>query len=365
MEREERVYRLTLSRIKGIGPAKYKMLLSHFRKAEDIFQANLKYLSQLNGITPALAQAIIQNNDFRNNERELEQYDYLNVRVIECTEPQYPQKLLWCNDHPIFLFMQGQGNLNTSPMLAFVGTRHNSDYGQRMCEELIAALVPYQPCIVSGLAFGIDIIAHKAAIKHELPTLAVLASGLDMLYPRAHLNSVKQMLSSGGILCEYPLGTPPDKNNFPTRNRIVAGMCDATIVIETDVKGGSMITAELAYGYNRDVFCVPGRVFDQRSAGCNLLIKNLKAQMLTHADDLVHAMGWKSNHKLPVQTALFQDWSDDEQQILRVLQSHNGIHLDELALHTALGTGKLSAAILQLEMKNAVKMMPGKLLCLV
>ena len=250
-------------------------------------------------------------------------------------------------------------------MIAVIGTRNHTEYGKQITEKLVADLAELNITVVSGLAYGIDAIGHKAALKNNLPTVGVLAHGLDQVYPPQHTSLAKDMLKhNGGLLTEFRSNTTPDKHNFPTRNRIVAGMSDATIVIETGIKGGSMITAELANSYNKDVFAFPGKVTDSKSAGCNYLIKNNKAVLLTDAKDLIELMGWdeqksqKQNRK--VQKELFIELSNEEKIIVDILKEKEASHIDEINLRSGLSSGSVAAAILNLELQNVVLSQPGK-----
>lgn len=361
MDREEKAKRLVLSRIQGIGPQRYKKLIETFGSAAEVFSVSYKTIRSVGGMPKQVAEQIVQTSAFETAKREFDQLAELGIVVLECFDKTFPPRLLWCPDHPIFLYQRGKMDILDKPMLAIVGTRNPSTYGQSMCEEIIADLAPYQPVIVSGLAVGIDHTAHQAALKNGLISVAVLASGLDKIYPDHHRSLAYRLCESGGLFTEYSLGEFPEKNNFPERNRIVAGMCDATIVIETGLKGGSMITADLATQYQREVFCVPGRSTDPNSAGCNYLIKNLKAQMLTEGEDLVNGLGWKKKNAITgVQASLFPHFSTDEQIIIRCLQQVERIHLDALLSCSGFSLSQVSSLLLDLEMKDIIRSHPGK-----
>ena len=280
------------------------------------------------------------------------------------SDPKYPQRLLNCYDAPVLLFYKGGADLNASKILAIVGTRSNTEYGKLFTEKLVKELSAIQVMVVSGLAFGIDAIAHKAALKNKLNTLGVVGHGLDQIYPPEHNNLAKEIVKEGGgILTEFRKGTKPDKHNFPGRNRIVAGISDATIVVESGIKGGSLITAELANGYNRDVFAVPGKTTDNKSAGCNHLIKTNKAVLLTEAKDLIELMGWEQNPKpsRKIQRQLFIQFSKEEKSILDILNEKEMAHIDELNQRTGLSSSTVAAAILNLELQNVIQSLPGKI----
>ena len=244
-----------------------------------------------------------------------------------------------------------------------MGTRNNTDYGKAVCEKLIEELTDKNILIVSGLAFGIDTIAHKAALKQQLPTVGVLAHGLDRIYPAQNKSLAAQMTGNGGLLTDYPSKTNPDKQNFPKRNRIVAGICDALVVIESSIKGGSLITAELANSYNKDVFALPGKTTDLKSEGCNYLIKQNKASLIAHAHDLMAAMNWGStvSKKKKMQRELFIELTPPEKMIVDILQSKEQFHVDELFAQSALSSSAMAGALLSLEMQGIVQNMPGKI----
>jgi DNA processing protein len=272
--------------------------------------------------------------------------------------------LLHCYDAPALLFYKGTANLNASKIVAIVGTRNNTEYGKHITEKLVKDLSAYDVIIVSGLAYGIDAIAHKCSIKHDIPTVGVVGHGLDQIYPAAHGGLAKDMIKhGGGLLTEYKSTTPPDKHNFPGRNRIVAGISDATVLVETGIKGGSMITAEIADSYNRDVFAVPGKVTDAKSEGCNHLIKTNKAVLLTEASELISIMGWEDKKitNKPSQKQLFVELGDDEQKIVSLIRDKGTLNIDEINLLSNMSTSAVAAAILNLEMQGVVRALPGKM----
>jgi DNA processing protein len=260
------------------------------------------------------------------------------------------------------LYYRGNADLNHAKIISIIGTRNNTDYGKQVTEKLVADLAEENVLILSGLAFGIDAIAHKSALQYNLPTVGVLAHGLDTIYPSHHKSLAKEMLQAGGLLTEFTKNTKPDKHNFPRRNRIVAGMADATIVVETAVKGGSMITAELALNYNRDVFAFPGKTTDSKSAGCNYLIKQKHAVLLTDAQQLIETLGWQKKKAKPKsQKELFIELSADERTIIDILREKETIHIDELFLKSGLSSSSIAASMLSLELQNVIISLPGKM----
>ena len=361
---DELLYKLSLTLIPNIGPVQAKILLQQLDPVE-IFRAKRSHLEKIEGIGTVRANNIKDFDDFKTAEEEIAFIEKYKIKALFVTDPQYPKRLLNCYDSPILLYYKGEADLNGSRMIAVIGTRNNTEYGKLITEKLVADLAELNITVVSGLAYGIDAIGHKAALKNNLPTVGVLAHGLDQVYPPQHTSLAKDMLKhNGGLLTEFRSNTTPDKHNFPTRNRVVAGMSDATIVIETGVKGGSMITAELANSYNKDVFAFPGKVTDSKSAGCNYLIKNNKAVLLTDAKDLIELMGWdeqksqKQNRK--VQKELFIELSNEEKIIVDILKEKDASHIDEINIRSGLSSGSVAAAILNLELQNVVLSQPGK-----
>ena len=327
----ELTYRIALTLVPNIGAVQARLLVTHFSNAKNIFTASVKELENIEGIGTVRAKSIKSFTDFSEAEKEIAFVEKHKIQTLFLTDDQYPKRLLHCYDAPTLLYYRGNADLNASKIINIIGTRTNTDYGKQVSEQLIEDLQSLQVTIVSGLAYGIDAIAHKAAVQNSLPTIGVLAHGLDKIYPPQHTPLAKQMLLNGGLLTEFGRETKADKHNFPKRNRVVAGMCDATIVIETADKGGSMITAELANGYNRDVFAFPGKTTDIKSGGCNQLIKNNKAMLLTDAEQLIDWMGWKEKKtKAKKQKELFIELSADEQIIINILKE--SLHIDELFL---------------------------------
>lgn len=359
----ELFYQLALTLVPNIGDVHAKLLLQQFGNASTIFKAPHRELERLEGIGTVRANSIRTFNDFHLVEAELRFIEKYKIKTLFLTDPEYPQRLLNCYDSPTLLFYKGTADLNASKVVAIVGTRSNTDYGKQFTEDLIAALSSQQALIISGLAIGIDAYAHKAALKNDMPTVGVVGHGLDKIYPSVNKGLARDMaLQNGGILSEFFSGTLPDKHNFPLRNRIVAGMSDATIVVETLVSGGSMITAKLADAYNRDVFAVPGRTTDTKSKGCNYLIKNNKAILLTDADQLLDIMGWQEKKKkVKKQKELFIELTPEEKQVIDILKQKESVHIDEINISSGLSSSAVAAAILNLELQSVIGSMPGKM----
>jgi DNA processing protein len=358
----ELVYQIALTMVPNVGAVQAKILVEQLGNASDIFKAKKRDLESIDGIGAVRAASIKAFDLFKDAEAELEFLDKYKIDTIFINDIQYPKRLLNCYDAPTLLFYRGNADLNPSKIVSIIGTRKNSEYGRALTEKLVADLQPLNVTIISGLAFGIDAIAHKAAVQNEMTTIGVLAHGLDDIYPPEHKGLAKQMLLNGGLLSEFRRETKPDKHNFPKRNRIVAGMADATIVIETPEKGGSIITAELANSYNKDVFAFPGRTTDVKSAGCNNLIRNNKAVLLNNASELIELLGWNDKKtKSRRQQQLFVELSPDEQVLVDVLQQKETLHIDELYLKSGLHSSAVAAAMLNLEFQNVVASLPGKM----
>ncbi len=360
---QENIYRVALTQVNGIGSVQARQLIEYFGTATAIFKAKKKELSAVEGIGEIRAKQIKEHEAFADAEAELLFADKYHIQPLFLSDDAYPKRLLHCYDAPTMLYYRGNANLNNSKVVSIIGTRNNTDYGKLITEELIEELQSLNVLVVSGLAFGIDAIAHKYCVKNNIPNVAVLAHGLDTIYPSQHKSLAKDILQNGGLLTEFMKNTKPDKHNFPKRNRIVAGMADATIVIETDRKGGSMITAELAYNYNRDLFAVPGRIGDNKSSGCLKLIQQNKAVLVTKAGDILENMGWLEVKKGAVkkQRELFVELNADEKIIVGILKEKETLHIDELYIKSGLSSSSVAAAMLNLELQNIIASMPGKM----
>ncbi len=357
------LYQIALTLVPNIGDVHAKTLVQHFGNAQNIFKAKKKELEAIEGIGTVRAKSIKDFADFTSSEAEIKFIEQYKIKPLFLTNEDYPQRLLNCYDSPALLYYRGNADLNTSKIVAVVGTRNNSEYGRSVCEKLVEGLAPQNALILSGLAFGIDTISHKAALKHQLQTVGALAHGLDRIYPSQNKSLAKQMTEQGGLLTHFMSNTDPDRQNFPKRNRIVAGMCDALVVIESGIKGGSLITAELANSYNKDVFAIPGRTTDSKSEGCNYLVKSNKAALINNADDLIENMRWGNNKKQQVhkQRSLFLELSADEKIITDILQQKENTHIDELYFKSGLSSSATASALLTLEMQHIIIALPGKI----
>lgn len=359
---EELLYQIALTMIPELGAVKAKILTEHFGNASAIFQAKKKELSAVEGIGELCARRLKEWKGFSEAEAEIVFTEKHHLQTLFISDKDYPQRLLHCYDPPTLLYYRGNANLNSTRIVSIVGTRNHTEYGKQVTEQLVHSLQSQRVMIVSGLAFGIDALAHKASLQNQLPTIGVLAHGMDTLYPAQHKSLAKEMLRDGGLLTEFRKNSKPDKHNFPKRNRIVAGMADATVVIETAVKGGSMITAELAYNYNRDLFAIPGKITDAKSSGCLKLIRQNKAILLTGAEQLVELMGWEEKKKnIKKQKALFIELSAEERVIINLLNEEQGTPIDVLYIKSGLSSSSVAAAILNLEIQNVICSLPGKM----
>ena len=361
------LHQLALRFVPGIGDVLSKNLISYCGSAEEIFKNSRHKLLQIPGIGPKMAASILKPDCFKRAEEEILFIEKNKIKAIFYTDAAYPKRLKSCIDAPIMLFYNGQADLNKQRVISIVGTRHAMPYGRQLCEELIEYLKNYEATIISGLAYGIDICAHKACVKQNIPTIGILGHGLDRLYPAQHRNTAEKMIENGGLLTEFPSQTNPDRENFPKRNRIIAGMADATVVVEASIKGGALITAEIANSYNRDVFTFPGRIGDEFSEGCNFLIRFHKAGLLTSYADLAEQLGWIENTiSVKKQQLLFPlDLSTNEKQIYEMLQTAGQTGIDDLAIKTTLSVSTLAMNLLNLEMQGLVRSLPGKSYCLV
>ncbi len=366
MEKNESLRKLlALTFIPGVGPKLSKNLISYCGGVEGVFNANRAKLEKVPGIGEVLADTILLHDTFEQADKELEFIEKNDIRVLAHYEVDYPQRFRKCVDSPLLLFTKGAMSVNIPKIIGMVGTRKATAYGKDVCMKLITDLASRGVTVVSGMAYGIDICAHNAALKNNLQTIGVLAHGLDRLYPSAHKPSAVKMLANGGLISEYPSGTNPDRENFVQRNRIIAGMSDAVIVVESGEKGGALFTAAFASNYNHDVFAIPGRANDPMSRGCNRLIKTNIAALLETADDLCESMGWNdevrpnksSQPKIP-----FVDLTDNEKIIYDFInESADGLDIDALTIKSNIPGRKVVGILLQMEFAGIVKSLPGKI----
>lgn len=355
---------LALQRIEGVGDIVAKKLISHCGSAEEVFKAKKQRLLAIEGVGDFLYKNLQDKDVFKLAEAEMKFIKDNNIKTSFYIEKGYPERLKHCIDGPVVLFSSGNIDIEGRKTLSIVGTRQMTSYGADFCRKLIDDLAPLDPVIISGFAYGVDIFAHQVAMEQNLQTIGVVAHGLNQVYPKVHKKYVAKMEENGGFMTEFWSTSNPDKENFVKRNRIVAGLSEATIIIESADKGGSLITANVANDYNRDVFAVPGRVTDKYSMGCNNLIKSQRAHLLTDAADLLYILNWQLDEKQPqktVQKQLFVMLEDDEQKIYDFLQKNGKELMDIIALQCEMPIFKLSSLLLTMELKGVIRPLPGKL----
>lgn len=364
--KEGLLYDIALPLLPEVGVVGARLLIDEFGSAEAFFNATRDDILSRNALSPKTLEGVIKEKAaaLRRAEQELEFVSKHNIDTWAWTEPDYPEQLRMMHDAPVLLY--GKGNISFSGhILSVVGTRSCTDRGRQQCHDIVTELARRVPnlTIVSGLAYGIDVEAHKAALEAGIPTIAITAHGLDRVYPAAHRQTAIKMLADGGILTEYMSGTEPEKQNFVARNRIVAGIAEAVLVVESKERGGSLITADLAFGYGRDVFAVPGRPQDVLSKGCNNLIRRNVAALADSAQDIIDALGWEEDSK-PMQTSLdnrlFAELTENEDRLMKTLQQHeDGVHANTLVEETGIPFAEVSTMLFQLEIKGLVRPLPG------
>ncbi len=354
------VHKIALTLIKNIGSIQARKLLLAFGDAESIFNAPKYKLLKIEGIGDKIADSILNTDALIRAEEQLEFISKNQIEVLFYTDANYPKRLRNCYDAPILLYFKGKVNFNQKRVVGVVGTRNATAYGKELCKNLVEYLKPYDVLIVSGLAYGIDIAAHKESVTQGMETVGVLGHGLDRVYPYEHFKIATTMVENGGLLTEFLPETIPDKENFPKRNRIIAGLCDVVVVVEASSKGGALITADIANSYARDVYAFPGRTTDQYSAGCNFLIKTNRAGLINHPKDLIYYLAWDDEPKTKqLQIQLPLNLNELELQIVDQLKV-TAMDVDELSYKTNLSKSKLAMTLLTLEMQGLVINLPGK-----
>jgi DNA processing protein len=359
------LHQVALTFIKNIGPILAKSMVSRFGSAEGVFNQSKDALTQARGVGTKTIELADFKEALKRAEQELKFIETNHVDVLYYTDARYPRKLKNCHDSPLLLYAKGNANLNTQRIISIVGTRNATDYGRNLCKQLIEELQEYNILIVSGLALGIDTAAHRESVRLNMPTVGVLGHGYDKMYPSQNRSLAEKMLENGGLLTEYASGTIPNRENFPQRNRIVAGMADATVVVEAGLKGGALITAEIANSYNRDVFAFPGRLGDEYSEGCNFLIRNNKAALLTCVADLAYSLGWEKNTEAkgaPEQLLLPIDLSADERAVYEIIQQNKTpLAIDDLSIKANMPMSLLAMTLLDMELQGFIRSLPGKM----
>ena len=355
------LYQIAVTLLPGIGDISGKKFVQYCGSAEAIFKETRKSLEKITGMREASIDAICNPKEYlKRAEEEIAFIEKNGIQPLFFLDSDYPRRLLQCDDAPMMLYYKGQANLNANRIVAIVGTRNITDYGKENCNQLVEDLKEDNVLIVSGLAYGVDTCAHKAALKNGIPTVGVMGSGMQQIYPAVNKKLANDMLEQGGILTENISGTQPDRENFPRRNRIIAGMADAVVVIESAMKGGSLITADIANSYNRDVFAYPGRVMDIYSQGCNYLIRTNRAHLMESVLNLRYVMRWDSETKAEKQTALFREFTAEEKLIMDCFGANTMVNLDDIIVKTELPTTKIAALLLNLEFDGVLMALPGK-----
>ncbi len=367
MASDSLIYNIGITLLPGVGNITAKNLIAYCGSAEGVFKETKSRLQKIPGagsiMVENLTSSEIQKDALNRAEEEIKFIEKNKISALFFTDENYSKRLKQCADSPVILYVKGNMNLNTEKIISIVGSRKSTSYGKKICEQIVEAFASYNVLIVSGLAYGIDITSHRAALRNNLPTVGILAHGLDNLYPAEHSNTADKMLENGGLISEFMSNTKMNPEYFPRRNRIVAGLSDATIVIEATYKSGALITAEIANSYDREVFAVPGNVDELSSEGCNLLIKANKAMLIQSAEDVIKALSWDVENKNPkkIQRELFANLSAEEETIVSILKEKEKIHIDDLCLTSKIPMGKTASLLLNLEFSGVIKSLPGKM----
>ncbi|MFT5165947.1 MAG: DNA processing protein [Saprospiraceae bacterium] len=360
---DELFYKIAITKIPKIGPILSKNLISYCGGAAAVYQTKKSNLMKVPGIGAGMAEEIMKGREISLQlaEKECAYLEKNKVKALFYLDSDYPRRLKHFHNCPVVLYYKGNADLNHDRIIAIVGTRQPSLYGKLNCEEIVAGLEKYNALVISGLAYGIDITAHKKCVDIGLPTIGVMGHGMSMIYPAAHSSVAGKMVQNGGLLTEFTHDMTPEREFFPMRNRIIAGICDALVVVETAAKGGSMISAHMANDYGKDVFAIPGRLNDKMSEGCNHLIKTHKAALLEGVEDIGYIMRWdKQVENTGFQKSLFVELNEKEQQIVDLLKNGEDLSVDKLCYETSINSGEMASLLLDLEFKGIIKHKPGK-----
>jgi DNA processing protein len=357
---EDLFYKIAVTMLPSVGAVTAKTLISYCGSPEAVFQESKKSLEKVPGIGPGMANIIVNHQVFEAAEKELRFVEQYDIKVLFYLDKDYPVRLKNYHDAPAILYYRGNADLNPYRTVAIIGTRKPTPRGVSFTEKLVEGLKHYQITTISGLAFGIDVACHRTSLDQEIPTLGVLGHGLQKIYPAQHYDVASRMMDNGGLLTEYWSFKKPDREHFPMRNRIVAGLCDALIVVETARKGGSMITVNFANEYNKDVFAVPGRVGESNYQGCNLLIKSHRASLIESVEDLAYVMRWDEiDAQKNIQRQMFTEFSEPEKLIVNLLRESDEMSVDTLAYKCGMANSELAGLLLNLEFKGVIRAVPG------
>jgi DNA processing protein len=355
-------YKIGIGLIPMIGCIMARKLIAYTGGVEAVFTEKRSNLLKIPSVGEAIAREISSQQVLQRAEREIEFMEKNDIKALFYLDKGFPARLQHCEDAPLILFVKGDANMDSPKILSIVGTRSATEYGKELCSKIISGLAAnhQELLIVSGLAYGIDICAHKEALANNLQTVAVLGHGLGTVYPGLHKNIAARIVKQGALTTEFLHDAGPDKPNFVKRNRIIAGMADATLVVESAVRGGALITADLANSYNRDVLAIPGRSHDEFSAGCNKLIKTNKAALVEGAEDIEYILGWQVEKRKTTQRNLFPKLAPEELKIFNVLKENGELTIDILCLKAEMPVSKASALLLNMEFSGVVRSLPGK-----
>jgi len=353
------VYRIALTKVDGVGPLTAKLLISHLGSVEAVFAASSKELFKIDGVGSSVIKSLKSTSIFAEAQKEYEHCLKQGIKLLYYLDKDYPGRLKHFQDSPILLYHKGNNEINHKRTVGIVGTRSPSEYGKAMVEKIVEDLKPFDVIVVSGLAHGVDALAHRKAVTCQIPTYGIMGGGFEKIYPAANRSLANAMLKDGGIMTEFGYKSKPDREHFPMRNRLIAAMSDAVIVIESGKVGGSMITADLANQYNKDVFAVPGRNIDTKSVGCNKLIKQHQANLIESVADLSYIMGWNKAKEIQMTLALV-DLKPEEQKIVDLLKAKGKLELDYLHYELEVPISELSTTLLGLEFKSVIRSSPGR-----
>jgi DNA processing protein len=357
-------YQMALTMAPAIGPITARKLISQAGSAREVFRMTRTSLEKINRIGPRLSESIKSSSLLEQAAKEMEFLRKHRIDALYFEDAQYPARLKECEDAPILLYARGKEGLHTKRALSVVGTRRASSYGKELCRNIVLELGTMidDLVIISGLAFGIDVIAHRAALEGGIPTIGVLGHGLNTIYPHAHRETAKKICEQGALVTDFHSGMGPERNNFLRRNRIIAGMADATLVVESAQKGGSLITAFMASSYQRDVLAVPGRATDERSRGCNRLLKQNVAALVESAGDVIAHLNWMEDvQQVPEPRQATCDCSVEEKRLLELMSSHDGLGPGELSRHSGIPIGTVLAMLTEMELKRWITVEPGNM----